>query len=251
MPRLKKKFLQTLIITRPKEDAAELAKTLTAKGHRSLIEPMLSIEPVLKNQKSLQVALKREPQAILATSRYALSVFAGMSKIRDIPILAAGAATASHARELGFKVKATGGGTARSLIVIARKLCTPEKGRLLYLRGADITVDIASALKQDGFTCDSVIVYRALATKQFSKQLCSAISQGKATGALFFSERTAAAYVKLTKKYNLKDAHQGLTAFSISNNIAITLEGLPWRAVLTATLPTTKSLLNKVNSLRQ
>jgi uroporphyrinogen-III synthase len=251
MPRVAKRFSHTLIITRPKEDAVELAEALAEKGHHCIIEPMLNIEPVLSNQKKLKSVLQHKPQTILVTSRYALSVFARVSKTRDIPILAAGTATASHAKALGFRVKATGGGTARSLVVLAKKLCTPEKGPLLYIRGADITIDIARALKQDGFTCDSVILYRALTAKAFSKKLCSAVTQGKVTGALFFSDRTANAYVKLAQKYKLTDAHEGVTAFSISHNIAHTLGKLPWKDVLTATLPTTKSLLKKVNSLRR
>ena len=58
---------------------------------------------------------------------------AGLSTWRDLPVLAVGAATAAAAREAGFAVARTGGGSLQDLL----ESLAPAPQRLLRLAGAD------------------------------------------------------------------------------------------------------------------
>ena len=83
-----------LLITRPAEDAQELADRLTALGHEAMIEPMLTIQ-------ALDFTLPERPiAAILLTSRHAAGMIAGTigGELRkQLPVYCVGAATADAA----------------------------------------------------------------------------------------------------------------------------------------------------------
>ncbi len=242
--------MRTVVITRPLEDAAALAATLAAQGIHSLIEPMLTIEPLQENQAALEAALSRHPQAILATSRHAVSILARMTDNRHIPVLAVGTATAHHATSLGFTAHAAGG-TANALMDYVLCHCTPECGSLLYVRGDHISTDIANALTQKQCVVDSVIIYRATPAQHFSETLHHAFRDGKIDAVLFFSQRTAATYYNLATQDNLRDLHSTATALCISKDVADTLRDLPWKAIHIAQKPETESLIEMLKKIKK
>ena len=84
-------------VTRPEEDAAELAEALRAEGVEVLVEPLLRI--VYTDGPPLDLT---GVQALIATSANGVRAFARRNQQRDVPVLAVGAATARAARAAGF-----------------------------------------------------------------------------------------------------------------------------------------------------
>ncbi len=73
-----------VLVTRPKEDAAPLAAALAARGHETLVQPLLAIEP----RPGAEIDLAGV-QAVAFTSANGARVFAGLSEVRDVPVFAA------------------------------------------------------------------------------------------------------------------------------------------------------------------
>jgi uroporphyrinogen-III synthase len=94
-----------------------------------------------------------------------------------------------------------------------------------------------------GFFVDSVILYRAVATQEFSETLRSLIAQGHISGALFFSARTADIYAALVEKHALVKAHSLMDAACMSETIAESLHTLPWRSIHIADRPDMEHML--------
>src|ERR1700734_3224492 len=107
---------ETVVITRPQEDAEKLAAELVKKGFNCIIEPILSIHTSYSNAESLEKALEYKPQAILATSKHAISALASLSRVRSVPIVTVGRATAMHALHLGFNIVMFANGNAKTLV---------------------------------------------------------------------------------------------------------------------------------------
>ncbi|MBC8240965.1 MAG: uroporphyrinogen-III synthase, partial [Alphaproteobacteria bacterium] len=82
-----------LIVTRPREEAEDLARQLQDLGHRVLIEPMLTIQPITDANLDLG-----EAAALLLTSANGVRALAGGTARRDLVGLAVGEATAAAPR---------------------------------------------------------------------------------------------------------------------------------------------------------
>jgi uroporphyrinogen-III synthase len=234
--------MKTVLVTRPIEEAGKLAKTLGTRGFRPLIEPLLTVTPLPENTPALEAAMALRPQLILVTSGRAIGLFAEMTNVRDIPLLAVGSASADHAAALGFPV-AGWQETAEALIASVAQDYAPANGRLLYIRGEDITVDIAGGLEAKGFGVDSVILYRATPAQSLSGHCTAEMTKGNVAGALFFSQRTAETYANLVHKHGLKDAHRSMRGLCISEAVAGKLRLLPWHSLHSADKPDMEHML--------
>lgn len=224
---------ETIVITRPRQDAKKLASALTKKGFHHIIEPILSIRTLYGNAESLEHAMENKPQAILATSKHAISAFAAMTEIRAIPLVTVGQATAKHAMGLGFHNVVFANGSAASLVAYVAANYSPENGALLYIRGRDISMDIGFILSQDKYSVDSVMVYEAKKTRKLSAQLCKAVMENKVDSVAFFSQNTAKVYAKLAMESNIALLHNRITALCLSQAIANkTKQLLKWKKVM-------------------
>ena len=80
------------LITRPQEDAADLAAALHARGIEPLVEPLLQIKPVPGASIDLD-----QVQALLFTSANGVRAFAALSDRRDLPAFTVGEKSADVA----------------------------------------------------------------------------------------------------------------------------------------------------------
>lgn len=224
---------RTVIITRPKADARVLARSLTRKGLRCLIEPMLTIRHLHDHAPTLAYALENKPQAVMATSKHAIAAFAMMHENRSLPVVTVGKVTAEEALKAGFHNVSFASGTASDLLHYVKGNYSPDNGSLLYIRGREISTDIVTPLVNDGFSVDSVTLYHTQKTRRLSLSLRKAIQAQEVDAVMLYSQNTAVTYAKLAIAGHLKDAHRHITAVCMSNAIANKVRDLlPWRDVM-------------------
>jgi len=234
--------MKTVLITRPEEEAEPLAAMLAARGFTPLSEPLLRIEFLPENKP----ALEAKPQAIITTSKRGVQALAEMTAMRDIPLFCVGIATAHYAVARGYSCSVW----AETAEMLAGKIADSHAAAsLLYVRGEDIHFDIAPELERKGFRVDSAILYRAVAAQAFSAPLCSRMAKGHITGALFFSQRTAQAYVGLVQKHGLAQVHRAMRAVCISEAVASRLREVPWHALCVADAPDMEQMMGMAKTV--
>lgn len=231
----------SLWVTRPAEDAAELATALRAQGHAVLVEPLLAIEFIDGPPLNLDGV-----QAVLATSANGVRAFSARNAERSLPLLAVGDATARAARAAGFTHIESASGDVMALAELARQRLHPAAGALLHVAAGDLAGDLASALATSGFECRRAVLYRAHTAEALSHGTTALIHEGKLDGVLVFSPRTAATLARLLASAGLANAAAALDLFSLSAAVANAAANLPWRRVFIAAVPTQASLLDAV-----
>jgi uroporphyrinogen-III synthase len=239
--------MKTLLITRPREETQGLARQLAERGFTVFSEPLLSIESVPEGITTLEAALKTKPQALLITSRRALDIIVAGGH-GGLPVICVGAETARYAASKGFTCLGSGE-TARALPALAEKECVAARGPLLYLRAHDIRTDIAAELEGKGFTVESVTLYHARMAEELSEELRAALKAQAIAGALFFSARTAQAYVTLTFRYGLDNAHRFIDAIAISEAAAEKLDAMAWKDIHIAEKPDREYMIKTVEAV--
>lgn len=237
-----------LLVTRPRQEAMELAAALEAKGCRVTCAPLLEIRWLADAAPRLRLLLASGPQALLVTSQNALRALNAFGVAVTVPVLAVGGATAEEARRLGITEVNAAEGTVASLATLAAQRLHPANGSLLYLSGTHVSADLCAMLRARGFQADRLAVYDALPAPSLSPGTADAIRSGGIDAALFFSARTTGVFLSLARKAALSDAMHRMTALCLSEAVARALRGENFRKVIVSREPNLASLLASVDN---
>jgi len=240
--------VRKIVITRPKSDAKKMARILDKQDISYLIEPMLKIKLLYENEKSLQNELELKPQAIIITSKYAALALAKMTEIRNIKIIAVGKAGAEYAKSLGFENIDFAGGTADLLVNYINYNYNNRNGHFIYVRGVDISQDIAKILEISEFKVNSCLIYKSAPARKFSDSLKTELTDNNVESVMFFSQNTAQAYEKLAVAADLAGSHNNTSALCISKNVAGKLVKLNWKDIEIAKEPSMEAMLASINN---
>jgi uroporphyrinogen-III synthase len=228
-------------ITRPEEDAADLAEALRAEGIEVLVEPLLRI--VFADGPPLDLA---GVQALLATSANGVRAFTRRNEQRDVPILAVGDATARAARGAGFANVESAAGDVAALADLARRQLDPTRGPLLHIAATEVAGDLAGALAEAGFRYRREVLYEARKTNRLSDDLATDLGRGVIDAVLVFSPRTGRTLVRLLQAAGLAPAARRLICFCLSHPVGAAVTPLPWREVVVAAQPTQAAIIAAV-----
>lgn len=223
----------TIWLTRPRDDSAALATALAAKNLRSIIAPVLEIQP-------LPVSLPTTmPDAILLTSRHAAHALP--IAWAQLPVYCVGAATAEAAQAAGYRHLCVGAG---DMLALLPELADALRGQsLFYLSGEDISVDVAALLAAQQVEVQRAIAYRASAAEQLPPLIRDALEADQLRSVVFFSARTARITEQLLRAANLTHLANTLTAYCLSLTVAQAAATLPWRRLQVAHTPTNEAML--------
>lgn len=219
------------ILTRPELESKSMAKKLESLGIRTLIEPMLTIKPCEEVQALLKLLTWDEPLSVITTSQHAIRPLASVTTHRDFPLYVVGESSRDLAEYLGFTNIVLGHGHASSLLDIIAK-SGPTNHHYYYLSGQDITENIPEHLARMGRACQRYTVYRAEKQQRFSEATCRLLANHTDVVALFFSTRSAEAFMQCVANAHCASALRAMIAFTFSEKIATSLDGYPWREIV-------------------
>ncbi len=229
------------LVTRPREQADELAAALSARGIEPVLEPLIEIR--LRDDGARVLApLLEDAGGLLFTSANGVRAFATFSLRRDLPALAVGDATAEAARDAGFADVASAGGTVADLALLVRRRLGPEAGALVHSAAQEVAGDLAGALGAHGYDVRRAILYDAVPAEALSAATAGLVRAGAIAAAIFFSPRTAATFVRLVRAAGLEAPCRAIAAVALSQAVAEKLD-VSWRALHVASAPTGAALL--------
>ena len=229
-----------LLVTRAEGQAEETAAELRARGHEPILAPLLDI--VLGRPPENLV----EPAAIAVTSRNGVKALAAWPEAgawRGKPVFVTGEATAAAAREAGFADVRAGSGDVAGLCDRILAELPAANGPVLYVTGRDRAGDLAGALAGTGYDVRTVEAYRAEARPELDPAVAEALRAGTIDGALFFSARTAAAFVDRVEAAGLAGAAARIVLYALSEAVAAPRHRLGTADIRVAERPEAAALL--------
>ena len=230
-----------LMITRPQDDARQLADELELLGVKYLIAPLLSIEVIKTKPPNLEGV-----QALLLTSANGVRAFANLSKERKIPIYAVGDASAFAAHKVGFENIESAGGDVKTLADLVCKKLNFKNGSLLHIAGSKMAGDLAGDLSQKGFNYRRLQLYHAKAVNDLTRECITAIKDSLVGGVVLYSPRTAKIFINMLTKANLADFSKRLCAFCLSEAVATQIAKYNWKMIMIAKRPDQASLISSI-----
>jgi len=205
-----------MLVTRPESDASDSAARLEALGITAVTAPLLVSEP-------LPVDLP-DPAgfaAIAVTSANALRVLdecGAIERYRNVPLYAVGDRTADLAEELGFVMVTSAGGALSDLVELLAhaRIVRP----ILYPAARDRSADLARSLAPFGKTVETLPIYAMNAVPALDPHIADVLESGRVDAALFYSRRTAEAFVRLTENLLDRAAKARLGVLCMSEAVA-------------------------------
>jgi uroporphyrinogen-III synthase len=231
-----------LLITRPASEGVRTAAALQSQGHQTMLAPLLRIEWLAPD-------IGAGPwDGIIMTSANgarALSDHPRREELLPLKLFAVGRTTAQAAHACGFRDIVSADGDVSDLLDLLT--CSPLRtGRLLYLAGAERSVDLSAALAPAGTQVDTVVIYRAVAEMRLPDEVEAAFAAQQIDGVLHFSPRTAAAFVAAAAAVG--PAALALPQFCLSAAVAKPLQAAGARDLRIAARPDEAALLELIGS---
>lgn len=212
------KIEQSILITRPKDLAIITAKNLQKLGYQTIIEPIFTVKTI--HNWSKNVINQETLQAVIISSANAINALQELKLANDLPILAIGKKTASKIKKIGYKKIFYANNSARSLLEIAQKKFSPFQGKIIYLSGKIITLDLAQELNLLGYEAQRIAVYETIPKKELSKKLINKLKNHLISKVLIYSKNTATIFYHLISKYDLLENFEQIELSCLSKQIA-------------------------------
>lgn len=230
-----------ILITRPQEDAADLAATLAARGIESTVEPLLAIRP-----EAAPVIALEGVQALLFTSANGIRGFAAAQPRRDLKVFTVGDNSAAVARAAGFAQVESAAGDIESLARLVTDRLHPRDGKLLHAAGATLAGDLRGQLQAAGFVVERVVVYHAEPVTALSPSTVMNLRLGGIDAVALYSPRTGRLFKQLWRQGGDDAGLAGVTALCLSGAVAQEIDGLGWERVAIAETPDRAGMLTLV-----
>lgn len=159
--------------------------------------------------------------------------------LTDVPVYVVGRASAAIIRQKGFHNIIAGPDDGKALAQIikddfANKTLSGKTASLLWLRGKDISFDMAAALQNSMIQLSSVICYQMQAISHLPPLVTDALASGKITGVMALSKGQLAQFEELLSRQKLWQIHKQLVLFAISDAIADEAHLSQWHKIMTA-----------------
>lgn len=231
-----------MLVTRPEPGASAFAEQLRSIGVEPLVSPLMAYEPETESLPPLDGI-----QAFVFTSSQGVRAYNRLGGEPDRPAFAVGESTAAKLIESGFTKVYRADGDVASLAELLSTRLKPEGGPVAHLCGADVAGDLAGSLRGSGLELHRFKLYKALKVQSLPEVAEDAIRTRTVDAAAFFSPRTSATFVTLTKQAGLSGQLGFLSAFCLSKAVAdVFKERTRWLDLYIAKEPTMASLLELI-----
>lgn len=219
-----------VLITRPVQDSSDIATKIQQKGYEVECCPFLK---VIFHQ--VELGDLGCYSGLIFTSGNAVRAFCQNTEDRGLSVWVVGDVTAELARANGFKDVQSAGKDVAALNAL---LPTDEHIKpLLYVRGEHILQELG----RDNI--DEVIVYHTEIIKEILQDTLSSISQGEFSDVLFFSKRTAEAFVDVVQALENYEGLKATRGLCLGDSMVNFVSVLPWKSIEVAKHPDKKSIV--------
>lgn len=120
-------------------------------------------------------------------------------------------------------------------------------GRILYLRGEDVSLDLAA--RYPDYVWSERILYRADPVVTFPDEVLSVFD--KIHTITLFSRRSAVVFTSLIRQYGLEKALKNINLLSLSAGVLDSAKDFDWRGRFVAQRPDTQSMIAVLTTLLQ
>ncbi len=215
-----------ILITRPLEDCSELIIKFKSLGNQVSHLPLLKIEGV--KYKSMNFL---DYQGILFTSSNAVKFLDSKPIDKKILCFCVGSATEKKARSAGFLNVISADGNVENLKELILRNFEIKNGKLLYVSGEIISVDLDLQLIKEGYNITRIINYRVSHNEDFDQNFIEKLKLNMPDIVYIYSQNSATSFLKFIKFHHFENLWKNTNLMCIGEKTSSILNEIKWKKI--------------------
>ncbi len=215
-----------ILLTRQLEDCSEMIVKFKSLGHQVSHLPLLSVEEVV-HEKINFVNFK----GVIFTSANAVK-FINYDEInKTIKCFCVGEATEKKARSFGFQNTIAAGGNVSNLKELILQNHDSSDGKLLYVSGENITIDLDQQLTNEGYSIKRIINYKVNHNQNFKEEFVNKLKQNMPDMVYVYSQNSGSSFLNFIKIHQLESLWMDTNLMCIGEKTSSILNEIKWKKI--------------------
>jgi uroporphyrinogen-III synthase len=215
-----------ILLTRRLEDCSEMILKFQSLGHRVSNLPLLKINKV--NYEDIKFS---HYKGIIFTSANAVK-YLDLNKIdKNCLCFCVGNATEKKARSFGFQNVITAEGNVENLKELILQNFDNKKGKLIYVSGETISIDLDQQLIKQGYDVKRIINYKTSHNEKIDENFVKALKSNMPDIVYVYSQNSASSFLKFIKIHQLETLWMNTNLMCIGEKTSSVLNGIKWKKI--------------------
>ena len=215
-----------ILLTRPLEDCSEMILRLQSLGNKVSHLPLLNINKVNYEKISLS-----DFKGIIFTSANAIKFLDVKSINKKILCFCVGNATEKKVRSLGFQNVITAEGNVENLKELILRNFDRNFGKILYVSGETISIDLDHKLTEEGYDIKRIINYQSTHNESFNDSFVEELKLNMPDIVYVYSQNSALSFLKFIKLYQSENLWMNTNLMCIGEKTSAILNEIKWKKI--------------------
>ena len=215
-----------ILLTRPIEDCSEMIVKFQSLGHKVSHLPLLSIKKILHEKIDLS-----EFRGVVFTSSNAVRFLNSNSLDKKIKCFCVGNSTEKEARDHGFSNTIAAEGNVLNLKELILQNFDKTEGKLIYVSGENISVDLDNQLKNEGYEVERLINYETVHNEKFDNDFINKLKLDMPDMVYVYSQNSASSLLKFIKFNQLESLWMSTNLMCIGEKTSAKLNEIKWKKI--------------------
>jgi len=215
-----------ILLTRSLEDSSEMILKFQSLRHQVSSLPLLTIDKL--NYKEINFS---DFKAIIFTSANAIK-FLDIKKIdKSCLCFCVGNVTEKKARSVGFQNVIAAEGNVENLKELILQNFDKKNGKLIYVSGETISMDLDQKLLKEGYDIKRIINYRTSYNEKFDENFIKALKSNIPDIVYVYSQNSASSFLKFIKIHQSETLWMNTNLMCIGEKTSSILNEIKWKKI--------------------
>ena len=215
-----------ILLTRPLEDCSEMIVRFKSLGHQVSHLPLLNVEKINFDEVNFS-----EFKGIIFTSANAVKLLDTKKIDKKIFCFCVGNATKKKTRSLGFQNVISASGSVENLKELILQNFDKKKGKLIYLSGEIISVNLDRQLINEGYNVKRIVNYRTKHIQKFDQKFIEDLKLNIPEIVYIYSQNSAASFLNFIKVNKLDSEWMNSNLMCIGEKTSSILNEIKWKKI--------------------
>ena len=215
-----------ILLTRPLDDCYNIILKFKSLGHQVSHLPLLSIKKLDYEQINFS-----NFKGIIFTSANAVK-FLNLKNIdKNLLCFCVGTATEKKARGIGFQNVISAEGNVENLKELILQNFNLKDGKLIYVSGENISIDLEQQLLNEGYDIERIINYRTIHNNKFDEKFTNELKQKIPDIVYVYSQNSASSFLNFIKIYQFESLWMNTNLMCIGEKTSSILNEIKWKKI--------------------
>jgi len=215
-----------ILLTRPLEDCYEMIIKFKSLGHQVSHLPLLTVEKVDHEQINFF-----DFKGIIFTSANAIKFLDLQYIDKNLLCFCVGSATEKKARSVGFQKVIAAEGNVENLKELVLQNFDPKKGKIIYVSGETISVDLDKQLIGEGYNIKRIVNYKTGHNEKFDENFIKELRLKIPDMVYVYSLNSALSFLNFIKINQTQNLWMDTNLMCISEKTSSILNEIKWKKI--------------------